>query len=99
CSRRRLPPGAGGPLAISHGRTTAAQGHSARRQRAPGRRDVAPSIAIFPRVLAPRGTGTVQDKTATAHTGLGQALASRPPAGTTRWPGGGRAPLQARPAF
>ena len=45
---------------------------------------VAPGAATFPRARAPCATATVPYKTATAQTGPGPALASRPPADTTR---------------
>ncbi len=62
-------------------------------------RHVAPGAARFPRAHVPCVTVAVQYKTATDQTGPGQALASRPPADTTRMPGCRRAPPRALSAL
>src|SRR5262249_62193711 len=53
----------------------------------------------FPRFLVPCAAVLLKKKTATAQTGPGRALGSRPPADTARVPECRRAPPQAPPAL
>src|SRR5262249_59995184 len=88
---RCLPRCVGGSQAARRPASTPPKEYSGRCPRAGGHGHIALGAATFPRSRVPCATVAGHYKTATAHTGPGQALVSRPPADTTYVPGYRRA--------